>query len=96
MADPDLTLKLRRREGVICREVPDRAFLLDKNSGRCFELNRMAAAVWARLDGSSTVEEVCRRLHADLPTGIALERLKGDVGRLVVDLKRSGLAVEQP
>jgi hypothetical protein len=96
MADPDLKLKLRRRESVICRHLRDRALLLDPQTGRCFELNRIGVEVWARLDGSATLEQVCCQVQVTVEPGISLERLQLDVRAFGRELEQSGLAEQNP
>jgi hypothetical protein len=93
-AEVTSALRLRRREGVQCRSLADRALLLDPRTGACFELNRVGAEVWSRLDGTNTLEEVCAQLQASV--GVAPELLRSDVLRFGRDLEGRGLAERLP
>ncbi len=89
-SDSILALRLRRRDGVECRRLPEKALLLDGRTGGCFELNQVGAEVWSRLDGLRTLEEVCAELQVSLD--VPPDRLRSDVGRFGVELETSGLA----
>ena len=90
MADETLAIRLRRREQVLSRSLPDRVVLLDPLSGACFELNRVGAELWSRLDGRGTLEDLCRELQARFV--VAPEDLRADVRRFGRELESSGLA----
>jgi hypothetical protein len=94
MADEKLAIRLRRREGVLCRDLSDRALLLDPLSGACFELNRVGAEVWNRLDGTNTLEELCGQLQGKFV--VAPEFLRADVRRFGRELESRGLAERLP
>jgi hypothetical protein len=94
MADETLAIRLRRRDGVLSRDLPDRVVLLDPHSGACFELNRVGAAVWTRLDGNNTLEDVCRELQGRFEVGP--EYLRADVSRFGRELESTGLAERLP
>jgi hypothetical protein len=94
MADETLAIRLRRRKRVMSRTLPDRVVLLDPESGACFELNRVGAEVWTRLDGTSTLEELCHQLQPRF--AVAPENLRADVSRFGRELECQGLAERAP
>lgn len=76
---------LFRRQGVLERPLPGGAagaILLDTRSGKCFELNRLGATVWSRIDGARGASEVCQGLAADTR---ALEDARAFLERLIAE-----------
>jgi hypothetical protein len=71
-------LPTARRSDLIVRELGDELVVYDRASLRVHRLNRTAAAVWRLCDGTTTVEEMARRL------GDASGPLPEDVVRLAL------------
>jgi hypothetical protein len=89
-----LSDRLRRRPEIAAREVAGGAVLVDMAGGRCWELNRVGAEIWARLDGSATLEQVLAELRARY--GIPDEVLARDLLELGDALLANGLLQRQP
>ncbi|HXJ21144.1 MAG TPA: PqqD family protein [Polyangia bacterium] len=49
---------LRSRPAVAVQKTPEGAIAVDMATGRCWELNQVGAAFWARLDGSTALREI--------------------------------------
>ena len=73
------------------RETPDGAVLVDMMNGRCWELNRVGAALWSLLATSTTLRKVCETLGGQYSVDKAV--LERDVMKLADDLMRAGLIV---
>jgi len=73
---------LTRRDGLLLRELPDELLVYDTKQHRAHCLNRTAATVFRRADGTLTVADLARLLDPDAPrpageaaVRMALERL---------------------
>jgi hypothetical protein len=73
---------LTRRDGLLLRELPDELLVYDTKQHRAHCLNRTAATVFCRADGTRTVADLGRLLDPDAPRPageaavlMALERL---------------------
>jgi PqqD family protein of HPr-rel-A system len=64
------------------------AVLYDERSGMVHHLNASACAVWTLLDGRP-IGEIIAALSAN--TGLAQDRIRGDVLQVIVDLGSAGL-----
>jgi hypothetical protein len=69
----------------------NQAVLFDDRTGKVFELNPSASAVWLLLDGQLTVADVAAELHELM--GVPLETLGDDVELAVMDFAHQGLLV---
>jgi hypothetical protein len=78
-----------RRPGVMARETPDGAVLVDVVSGGCWELNRVGSALWSLLEPPTTLAVVCDVLRARYD--VASEVIERDVLALIGDLSKAGL-----
>jgi hypothetical protein len=78
-----------RREGICAVEIDGELVLLDTSDGTLHLLNRVAAAVWAELDGTRDVEDIVVELSD--AAGAEAERVRQDVARLLDQLRRSDL-----
>jgi hypothetical protein len=90
MTPPPL-LKIRPRQSVVFRTTPSGGFLLDIDSGRCFQLNRIGAEIWSLALGdemtvSKTMEALCQKY------GITPEVADADVQALLEEILQAGLA----
>jgi hypothetical protein len=86
---------LKCRPGVMSRQTPEGAVLVDMTSGNCFELNDVGRMLWAELAAARDLASLCESLVAtfDVPREI-VER---DVVALAEELQRAGLVeVVQP
>src|SRR5262245_19569937 len=71
-----------RDDGMIVQELADELLIYDLHRHRAHSLNRVAALVWGRCDGRTTVSQMATRLRQELAApvdeeaiGIALQRL---------------------
>jgi len=85
------TARFRTSPDVAARDIPDGLMLVNLQTGAAFKLNRVGAAVWKRLDGTSPVTEIVSEL--DRQYGVGLEVLRRDVTALLEDLQKQGLVV---
>jgi coenzyme PQQ synthesis protein D (PqqD) len=85
--------KLKRRNGVETRSVPQGALLVDMSSGRCFRLNRVGAFIWEMLATPRDIEEICRDIasHYQMP----IEAIDGEIRQVVDQLARECLIDDQ-
>jgi hypothetical protein len=77
---PLLSDKLRRHDRVRAQPLDDGgagAVLVDLQGGRCWELNRVGAEIWERLDGATTLSEIRDALAARY--GVAADTIQADV-----------------
>jgi hypothetical protein len=77
-----------RRAGLLIRELPDELLVYDRRSHRAHCLNRTAATVFLRADGTRTMAEIARLVAPDETAGEpvvaeALDRL-GEAGLVEV------------
>lgn len=84
--------RLRRSAEVVSAADGDRTVLLDLRSEQYFALDGVGAAVWARLEGDRTVEEVAAAV-AELYQA-PRDEVQRDVIEFVTTLERDGLAEE--
>ena len=80
-----------RRADVMAREIPDGAVLVDMMSGRCWELNRVGAALWTLLESPTTLRQACDALSGRYDVELAV--LQRDVIAIGDELIRAGLLV---
>jgi Coenzyme PQQ synthesis protein D (PqqD) len=76
--------------GVSVQPLEDRAVLVNLQTGRCFELNRIGAEIWRLLAEGKSVGGACDALAARYPT--ARDILRDDVMGLIRSLLREKLA----
>ncbi len=63
--------------------------LVNVQTGAAFKLNRVGAAVWKRLDGTSAIADIVAGLEAQYRVGT--ETLLRDVTSLLEELQKQGL-----
>lgn len=80
---------MRRREGVIWREVDGRVVGLDPTSSRYFSLNASASRLWIMLGEDRAAGELADALAAS--DGIDRERAGSDVEAFLATLDANGL-----
>ena len=82
-------LVLTPSPGAVIVEIDDEAIVVDEWTGHLHLLNPQAALVWACLDGSSTIGEIC----ADLAecVGVPHAEVERDVSALAMTLLDVGL-----
>jgi hypothetical protein len=87
--DAKLERRPRALENVVSQRSGEATILLDVDSGEYFELSGVGADVWARCQGSDTVDEIVTHLTGDWD----VERpvLEADVVELLDELDRAGL-----
>ncbi len=83
-----------RRADVMARELPDGAVLVDMVSGRCWELNRVGAALWTLLESPTTLRGACDALSGRYDVELAV--LQRDVLAVGDELIRAGLLLRGP
>lgn len=84
-----LDIKLLPRQGLRVQAVGDSALVVDLDSGKCFELNRMGVEVWQLIAQGTTSARICAALSERFSVDPAI--LRTDVGKLVDDLASHGL-----
>src|SRR5947208_973003 len=62
---------LARADELIVRELPDETLVYDNRFKRAHCLNRTAALVWRRCDGTRTVQDLAVSLHEDLQVPVS-------------------------
>ena len=70
----------------------DGSVLIDRDSGNCFELNRIGETVWMRLAAGEPINAIISALSTEY--GVPAGTVEADVGRLVQDLMAHGLLVD--
>jgi hypothetical protein len=86
--------RVRRRAGVVARDTPEGAVLVDMNDGRCFELNRVGAAYWLLLEEERVLGELCARIASRFAA--PAEIVERDALALTEELSRTGLVDVTP
>jgi Coenzyme PQQ synthesis protein D (PqqD) len=56
--------KIRRRNAVETRPLPQGAVLVDMQTGQCYRLNRVGAEIWSMLERPSALREICESVAA--------------------------------
>ena len=74
---------------VIFEKLGDQMFLLNLNSGTYFELNPTAARVWTLVQADTDTEQIIETIIDEF--NAEPDVVRGDVERLVKDLKDRGL-----
>ena len=62
-----------RKEGLVVKELPDEILVYDTERHKAHCLNPTAALVWKQCDGEKSVEQIAKRLGAELEVGDAEE-----------------------
>jgi hypothetical protein len=83
--------KLRVSPTVVATAMPDGAVLIDSATGECFELNRVGARVWERLQRGEDLVAIVDALAAEY--ALERSRVSTDVTNLVESLARHGIVV---
>jgi len=87
------TRTVRIANGVLASPVANEAVLLSIETGHYFGLNEVGARVWALLAQGLDLEAVAARLLEEYD--VAETVVRSDLERLVDDLVRAGLVVEE-
>jgi hypothetical protein len=80
---------VRRRAEIAVRDTPTGALLIDLASGRCWQLNRLAADFLSRLEKEQSLASVCSALGGRYE--VAPEILERDVLRITEEMSNAGL-----
>jgi Coenzyme PQQ synthesis protein D (PqqD) len=87
-------MRISPRDGVVFRATRSGGLLIDMETGACFQLNRVAAEIWAlSMEGNTIakiVEAICQKY------GIPEEVAEADVGAVCTEIRRAGLANPTP
>jgi hypothetical protein len=83
---------LRSRPAVAVQNTPEGAIAVDMASGRCWELNRVGAAFWARLDGLTPLRDIADSIRRSF--NVPVDVVERDLLDLADTLASAGL-VEQ-
>ncbi len=83
-----------RQSGVEARLLPDGSVLVDVQSGRVFELNKIGSEIWALLDGVRSLETLCEAVATRYE--VAREVVETDLDQLVADLVQARLIDRLP
>ncbi len=59
-----LTSIVSRNEAIVFTELDDTIVMMDADEGCYYELDPVGAKIWALLDGSRSVDELCQALTA--------------------------------
>jgi len=95
----DLSEKIWYPSGhVVTRKIADETILVPisgnlANMQRIFTINEVGAAIWSRLDGEKSVQEIFRELMTEFD--VAEDPLAIDLKRFIEQLKQSELILEQ-
>jgi hypothetical protein len=90
-----LSDRLRRRGGVVARDLSGSAVLVDMTGGLCWELNDVGAQIWAQLDGNVTLGQIHGSLVGRYPA-VPATVLEQDLLRLVEALLSHDLLEHVP
>ena len=85
----DLSARIVRSEAIIFTELDDTVVMMDAEEGRYYELDPVAARVWALQESASTVAELCEVLEQEYE--VAPEVCRKDVQALLEELGRLGV-----
>lgn len=80
---------IRRAEGVVARDMGDRAVLIQLRTNRIFELNASGLKIWAMLEHGAARDEICARLRGEL--AVPPVEIEGAVDDLLAALRREEL-----
>lgn len=74
-----ITLESRfiRNGDLLATEIGDEVVMMDVGSGKYFHLDSVGSKIWAMMDGSTVVSEICDRL---------VKAYDADMGRIQVDV----------
>jgi len=86
-----ITKHKRPSNSVFETEVDSGLALLDANSNTYFLLNKTGAVIWAQLEQSSTLEEICNELANRFD--VAAEDCRDDVVSLLESLESKGFLI---
>jgi hypothetical protein len=86
--------KFRVNPTVVATPMPDGAVLIDSATGECFELNRIGARVWERLQRGEDLVAIVDALASEY--ALERSRVSTDVANLVENLARHGIVVGAP
>ena len=84
-----LSTRVVRNEAIIFTELDDTVVMMDAEEGRYYELDPVAASVWALLERDKSVAEVCEALEKQYD--VAPETCREDVLAFVEELDRLGV-----
>ncbi len=65
--------------------------VIDKQTGDCYELNRLGTAIWNRLTAGQSVRAIVTEISSE--HGVPGPQVERDVGRLIADLVAHGLVL---
>ena len=85
----DNEMTATRREGLIEAEVDGELLGLHVDNGLCYGFNPSATRIWALIETSQTVTQLCRTLAEEFE--VEPDEARSDVIALLEDLKREGL-----
>jgi len=91
-ASATIARRYRRRTDVISRAHGSKIVLLNLRSETFYSVDEVGGAIWASLESTATVDEICERLAPRYDA--AADELRADVESFVADLVRDGLAEE--
>jgi hypothetical protein len=86
-----LDAKLRPNPTVVVQTLPAGAILVDSSTGDCFELNRVGAQVWERLQRGEDVQGIIDALA--LEYSLHGSTISADIASLMEDLARHGILI---
>jgi hypothetical protein len=89
-----MTPRLRRAPGVVTQPIEDGVVLLNLQTSRCWQLNRLGVEIWTMLERDSGIEDICDQLSTRY--SVSRDLLDQDVRDLVEHLRREKLVVESP
>jgi len=77
----------RKVKEVICKEVRQRAILLDLRDGSYFEVGPVGLAIWKRCDGRTSVQVIAESISRTF--GVPAGRAERDLREFLFTLKSS-------
>lgn len=80
---------VHRRQDVALRTTPGGALLVDLGTGRCWQLNRVGAAMLSQLETPKALSAVRDTLRSSY--SVSAETLEADLCRLAGELLEAGL-----
>ncbi|SMF62976.1 Coenzyme PQQ synthesis protein D (PqqD) [Tistlia consotensis] len=81
---------LRRNPAVTTTEIEGEFFLVEPASGEIFYLDAVTSGIWRLVEQPCDEAEILSTLAAAFPE-TAAERLRGDVGRLLAEMRQARL-----
>jgi len=79
---------------ITSRVLDDEVALMNLKTLRTYSLNSTAAAVWEKIDGKNSIDEIIKSISNDY--GMEIDNCKEDILELIIDLSEEKLISLRP